>query len=90
MEVLRAWIVGDSLQCAIQADAFPDPAIWGAVLADVARHIASALQQQESVPVKQTLERILQVFHEEMGSSSAEEVTTGSVIPHCPSGTTWQ
>jgi hypothetical protein len=72
VEVLRAWIVGDSLQCAIQADAFPDPGSWGAVFADVARHIASALQQQEGAPVEQTVERILQVFREEMRSPSAE------------------
>ncbi|HZV07439.1 MAG TPA: DUF5076 domain-containing protein [Gemmataceae bacterium] len=72
VEVLRAWIVGDSLQCAIQADAFPDPGIWGAVLADVVRHIASAIQQQEGAAVERTVERILQVFHEEMGSPAAE------------------
>jgi hypothetical protein len=72
VEVLRAWIVGDSLQCAIQADAFPDPGSWGAVLADVVRHIASALQEQEGAPVEQTVERILHVFHEEMRSPSAE------------------
>ena len=72
VEVLRAWIVGDSLQCAIQSDAFPDPGSWGAVLADVTRHIASALQQQEGAPVEQTVERILQVFHKEMRSYAAE------------------
>ena len=72
LEVLRAWIVGDSLQCAIQADAFDDPGTWGAILADVARHIASALEQQEGAPGEQTMQRILDVFHEEMRSSAAE------------------
>ncbi len=72
MEVLRAWIIGDSLQCAIQADAFDDPGSWGAVLADVARHIAGALQQQEGAPAEQTVQRILDVFHEEMRSPAAE------------------
>lgn len=71
VEVLRAWIVGDSLQCAIQADAFPDPGSWGAILADVVRHIASALQQQEGAAVEQTVQRILQVFHEELRSPAA-------------------
>ena len=72
VEVLRAWIVDDSLQCAIQADAFSDPGSWGAVLANVTRHIASALEQQEGAPMEQTVERILKVFHEEMRSPDAE------------------
>ena len=72
VEVLRAWVVGDSLQCAIQADAFADPGSWGAILADVTRHIARALEQQEGAPVEQTVERILNVFHEEMRSPAAE------------------
>lgn len=72
MEVLRAWIVGDSLQCAIQADAFDDPGTWGAVLADMVRHIASALEQQEGAPVEQTVQRILDAFHEEMRSPATE------------------
>jgi hypothetical protein len=71
VEVLRAWIAGDNLQCAIQADAFTDPGSWGAVFADVARHIAGVLQQQEGAPVEKTVQRILHVFQEEMRSPSA-------------------
>lgn len=72
VEVLRAWIVGDDLQCAIQADAFADPGLWGAVLADVVRHIARALEQQEGAAVEQTVQRIVQVFHEEINSPASE------------------
>jgi hypothetical protein len=72
MEVLRVWIVGDSLHCAIQADAFADPGSWGAVLADLARHIASAMHQQEGAPVEQTVQRILEAFHDELRSPAAE------------------
>ena len=71
VEVLRVWIVGNSLQCAIQADAFPDTGSWGAILADVVRNIATALHQQEGVPVEQTVQRIVQEFHEEIRSPSS-------------------
>jgi hypothetical protein len=72
VELLRAWIVGESLQCALQVDAFPDPGAWGEVLADLVHHIADALHQQEGADTEQTVRRILEVFHEEMRSSGGE------------------
>jgi hypothetical protein len=72
VEVLRAWIVGETMQCALRADAFTDSAAWGAVLADVVRHIAEALQQQEGTPAEQTIQRIRAVFEEEIGASETE------------------
>jgi hypothetical protein len=71
VELLRVWIVGESLECALQAHAFEDAGAWGAVLADVVRHIAGALQQ-EGTPAEQTRQRILEVFQEEMRSPSTE------------------
>ncbi len=67
-----AWIVRETLQCSIQADAFPDPGTWGAILAEVVRYVASAWQQQEGVPAAQTVQRILDVFGEEMRSSAED------------------
>jgi hypothetical protein len=72
-EVLRAWIVGATLQCSIQADVFPDPATWGAVLADVARHVADAWQQQEGVSATETVQGILASFNEEMRATPGAE-----------------
>jgi len=72
VEFLRAWIVRDMLQCSLQADVFPDAGAWGAVLADVIRHVANALQQQESIPAARTAQHILDVLAEEMRSSSGE------------------
>jgi hypothetical protein len=72
VEVLRAWIVGEALQCSLQADAFPDPGSWGAVLADVARYVARARHEQEGIPEEQTVQRILEVFHEEIRSSTTQ------------------
>lgn len=41
-ELLRTWLIGETLQCSLSADVFEDPASWGAVLADLARHVARA------------------------------------------------
>jgi hypothetical protein len=71
-ELLRVWIVREALQCSLQADAFPDPGSWGAVLADVARYVARARREQESIPEEQTIQKILDVFHEEIRSPAAE------------------
>ena len=71
VELLRVWIVDQTLQCALQADAFPDVGSWGAVLADVARSVARAAREQEGTPEEQTIQQILNVFHEEMRSSAA-------------------
>lgn len=68
VELLHAWIVRTTLQCSIQTDAFADPGAWGAVLADVIRHIASARQQHEGIAAAETIQRILAVLDEEMRS----------------------
>jgi hypothetical protein len=68
VELLRAWIIRATLQCSIQTDAFADPGAWGAVLADVVRHVASARQQQEGIAAAETIQRILAVLDEEMRS----------------------
>ena len=72
VELLRAWIVRETLQCSLQADVFPDVGAWGEVLADVVRHVANALQQQEGAPAAQTTQRILDVLAEEMRSPPGE------------------
>jgi hypothetical protein len=38
-EVFRAWIVGQGLQVSFQMG-FKDPAVWGILLVDIARHAA--------------------------------------------------
>jgi len=45
--------------------AWEEPGSWGIVLADVARHVASALQQSGKDPLD-TLERIRRTFEAEM------------------------
>jgi hypothetical protein len=72
VELLRVWVVGETLQCALQADAFPEADAWGEVLADVVRHIARARREQEGGAEEETVRRILAVFDEEVRSPPAE------------------
>jgi hypothetical protein len=41
-EVLRFWSARGRLHVTVRADAYRDPAAWGIVLADLARHVANA------------------------------------------------
>ena len=44
VEMLRAWVVGESLYVSLAFDAFGNnPGIWGQLLADVASHIGDAM-----------------------------------------------
>jgi len=71
VELLRVWVVGETLQCTIQADAFPEAGSWGAVLADVVRHVARARREQEGIAEDETVRRVLAVLDEEMRSPPA-------------------
>jgi hypothetical protein len=66
MEVLRAWLIGDALHCSLDAGVFEDPASWGAVLADLARHISRALQESDGSDPQATLRAIRDTFAEEL------------------------
>lgn len=68
LDVLRVWIVDQELHCSLQADAFPDPATWGVVLADVVRHIARAFLEQEGKDTRETTRRVLTEMHTELGT----------------------
>ncbi len=41
-EVLRFWSARGRLHVTVRADAYRDPAAWGIVLADLARHVSNA------------------------------------------------
>jgi hypothetical protein len=43
-EVLRFWSARGRIHVTLRADAYRDPAAWGIVLADLARHVANAYE----------------------------------------------
>ena len=67
-EMVRAWVANDDLHCTLRIGAWEDPAAWGVLLADLARHIAHAHHEQEGVDVDACLEDIREAFDAEMDS----------------------
>lgn len=66
IEILRAWVAGGGLVCALRPDAWNEPAAWGIVLADAARHIANATQQLTGADPTDTLAQITSIFNREL------------------------
>jgi hypothetical protein len=59
VEVLSAWLKSDGRNTvALRPDAFPDPAMWGLLLADIARHVANALHEAGGDEAMNVLGRI--------------------------------
>jgi hypothetical protein len=67
MEMARIWIVDGDEHVVISPNLWEDPAAWGLVLADLAKHVAAAYEAQghERGAV---LERIHDAFEVEWGS----------------------
>jgi hypothetical protein len=77
-ELLRAWVIGEALQCTLRAGAFEDPATWGVLLADVVRHVAEALAEDEGHDPAETVRLIREAFDADMnapGEGVEEEKT---------------
>lgn len=69
VELVRAWLVGDTLESTVRAAVFEDPARWGVVFAELAREIALGLQQEEGADPARTLQAIRETFVAELAES---------------------
>lgn len=73
LEVLRVWIANGEQHVALAFGMWEDPAAWGLLLADLARHIAEAhAQQDDAVSAEDFLDDIRAGFESEMDSPSDE------------------
>jgi Domain of unknown function (DUF5076) len=66
VEIARVWAAKQQQHVSLSWDLWPDPAIWGVVLADLAGHVANAFQQERGLVRRQTLERIQEFFNKEL------------------------
>ena len=64
-EMLRAWAVNGGLQVSLQRN-FDDPAAWGLLLTDIARHAARVYSLETGYAETAALERIKETFEAEM------------------------
>lgn len=74
IEMLRVWIAEHRIHCSMKVGMYRETTkiaedeAWGTILADVAVHLANALEHQYQVPRTQTLKGIRQAFLREIGS----------------------
>lgn len=58
IELLRVWVANQEQHVSLRAGVWSDPAAWGIMLADLARHISNAYNQEIGLDPNQSLERI--------------------------------
>ena len=73
VELVRAWIVNNGLQCTLNVGGFGESelATWGLILSDIARHVAGAHQQMNGSDATENLKIIAANFHTEMETPRA-------------------
>lgn len=64
VEVLRAVVVDGGLHVSMRT-AFEDAAMWGVMIADIARHAARAFSSEYGTDEEESLDLILQTFEAE-------------------------
>jgi hypothetical protein len=76
-EIARLWVADGAQYAALRTDVWPDPAAWGIVLAELARHVALAYQSKDGHELEDALERLLAGFYAEIEAPS--DLTTGEI-----------
>ena len=57
-EILRVWVSDQGQFFSLRSGVWEDPAAWGLILADLARHIAGAYESDKRFDPKAVLKRI--------------------------------
>ena len=65
LELARIWLVGDDLYVTLRPGVWEDPAAWGLLLVDLAKHAANTYDQSKGRDIRQTLNRIKDGFDAE-------------------------
>jgi hypothetical protein len=71
IQMLSAWIAERGLHCTLNigmwhADGKPEAPAWGILLADVIRHIASAIREEHGTDAEATIQAVLDSLHKEL------------------------
>jgi hypothetical protein len=75
----RAWIADEGLHACLNIgfwdrpdSEFTEAASWGILLADLAHHVANALQKDKGTPQKNSLKEIEQFFVQQLNNPTTE------------------
>jgi len=78
VEMLRVWVAERGLHCSIKVGMYretmniTEEKAWGTILADIARHIARALESGYSMDATRVLDKIRENFEEELANPTSE------------------
>ncbi len=67
VEVLRAFVIDNGLSISFMR-AFDDPAMWGMLLVDIARHAARVFAKEGVMSEEEALARIREMFEAELAN----------------------
>ena len=67
-ELVRVWAGSGQQYVTINIDAWDDPAAWGIMLVDLARHIAKAYAKKNDITQDEALARLREGFEAEWSS----------------------
>lgn len=71
-ELLRVWIAQGGQHVSIRGETWEDPAAWGIMLVDLARHVSRMYEQSSGQPASAVLRQIRSGFDAEWGSPTDE------------------
>jgi len=71
-ELLRVWAAGGKQHVSLATGAWEDPAVWGLMLVDLAKHIADAYELTTGIDCASALERIKAGFDAEWVEATDE------------------
>jgi hypothetical protein len=78
VEMLRVWIAAKKIHCSMKVGMYrettkiPEEKAWGTILADVARHLANALESGYGVDAQSALRKIRDSFIDELGAPTSD------------------
>ncbi len=78
VELLRVWAAGGKQHVSIATGIWDDPASWGIMLVDLARHLANAYEQTKGMDRAATIARLKAGFDAEWGHATDEP--TGGIV----------
>jgi hypothetical protein len=67
-EVLSIWKSDGPQTVLVECDAWDDPAAWGLLLVDVARHVSKSFEQNKNIRKEDAFKRIMEGFNAELAS----------------------
>lgn len=77
IEILRVWATGGKQHVSLAPGLWNDPANWGIMLVDLAKHIANAYEETSGMDRASALERLKAGFDAEWGSPT--DTPTGGI-----------